>query len=120
MLMEDYNDVVVILGYCIFLVLAVTTFLTFRKNNIDFIRARIFLKKDFIVKSFLYIIISGTLLSLHEFIHISTENMLIPNSYNLLSESMEAISILFLVLWVYSWRKLMHENIRILSYHKTG
>lgn len=120
MRLEDYNDLVVILGYALFIILAVSTILTFRKTNIEFIRARIFLKKDFIIKSFLYIIISGSLLSLHEFINISTENMLIPNSYHMLSESMEAISILFLVLWVYSWRKLIYENTKILSYQKTG
>ena len=120
MRLEDYYDLVVILGYGIFLVLAVSTFLKFRKTNIEFIRARIFLKKDFIIKSFLYIIISGSLLSIHEFIHISTEKMLIPESCDLIAESIGALSILFLVFWVYSWRKLMHENTRIVSYQKTG
>jgi len=120
MRLEDYYDLLVILGYGIFLVLAVLTCIKFRKTNIEFIRARIFLKKDFIEKSFQYIIISASLLSLHEFINISTENMLIPNSYHLLSESMEAISILFLVSWMYSWRKLMNENTGIVSYQKTG
>lgn len=110
MRLEDYNDIVIIVGFALFLILAVSTLIKFRKMNIEFIRARIFLKKDFILKNFLNIVIAGSLLAFHEFIHIGAQRKLITNSYNLLAESMEAISLLFLVLWVYSWRKLMHEK----------
>jgi len=75
--------------------------------NLEVIRARIFLKKDILFKNLNYIIIAGTFLAFHEFIHIIIVKGFLPISYDIFSETLETLSLIFLVIWIYTWQNML-------------
>lgn len=104
---ELINDIVIFIGYTIFLILAALLLIKFKKMNLEIIRARIFLKKDILFKNFSYVIIAGSFLAFHEFIHIGIANGIVPYSYDLLSESLETMSLILLIMWMYTWQSML-------------
>lgn len=104
---ELINDSVIFIGYTLFLILAVSLLIKLNKIDLDIIRARIFLKKDIIFKNFSYVAIAGSLLAIHEFMHIGIVNGIISNSYSILSESLETTSLIFLIMWMYTWNSML-------------
>lgn len=103
------NDFLIFIGYLLFLILALLLFIRFKRMNLEIIRARIFLKKDLLFKNFNYVILSGSFLAFHEFLHIGIANGFMPYSYDLLSESLETMSLLFLITWMFNW----HRKVRL-------
>ena len=105
--LEFINDFVIFIGYILFLILAVLLLIKLKKTNLELIRARIFLKKDVIFKNFAYVMIAGSFLAFHEFFHISISNGFVPQSYGILSESLETMSLIFLIMWMHTWQSMV-------------
>lgn len=106
MVFVDPNHYLITLEYTILFILSVSTILSFRKMNIDVIKARVFLNKGFLFKNFSFIITAGLLLGSHEMIEIAYENGFLASRYHIFSEGLENMSLIFLILWVYTWWKL--------------
>jgi uncharacterized membrane protein len=98
--------------YAIFLILAILTIFAFRKNNLEVIKARAFLDKNFLNNNFIFIILSGSILAIHEFFNMGYENGILQYSYQTISEGLEDLSLIFLILWMYAWWRLETKKVK--------
>ena len=73
--------------------------------------ARLFLKTDVLFKNFSYVVIAGSFLAFHEFMHIGIVNGIVPYSYDNLSESLETMSLILLIMWMYTWQSMLKYRI---------
>lgn len=105
--LETLTDVVIVAGYAIFLVLAVVLLIKARVKDLQFIRARVFLKKDFLINNLVLITAAGTLLAVHEFVKIGFIYGIVSNEFSTFGELLETFSLLFLIFWMYSWREML-------------
>lgn len=106
MIFKEIPDLIITLGFSIFLVLAIYTTFALMRTNKELVRARAFLKKDFIIKNLIYVTIAGSLLAIHEFIEMLIQENILSPSFSLFSESIEALSLIFLLLWMLIWHGL--------------
>ncbi|HIH45348.1 MAG TPA: hypothetical protein HA257_09870 [Candidatus Methanoperedenaceae archaeon] len=104
---EELNAIIVIAGFVVFIVLALMILRRAVNMDIQYIRARVFLDKNFLVNNLLLILASGVLLAFHEFFSIGQKNGFVPSGLDIFSEVLEKLSLWFLIAWMYSWRKLL-------------
>lgn len=111
----DPNHYLISIEYIIFITLAVLTILEMRKSKIEVFKARAFLDKNFIFMNFVFIIIAGSFLAVHEFIEMSIENGFFKYSYHIYNEGLENLGLIFLILWMYYWLRLGRGKISLKS-----
>ncbi len=112
MALIDSNHYFIVIEYMIFFILALLTIFSFKKKNLDVIKARAYLYKNFIVNNFIYILFAGSLLAVHEFFEIGEENGYLGDSYHIFSEGMENLALVLLIVWMYSWFRLTKPNVK--------
>jgi len=107
MYFEFINYFVVFIEYIIFSIFSISLLIKFSRMDQDIIGARLFLKKHTLYKNFYCLGIAGSFLALHKFMGIGIINEIMPFSYDVLSESLKTISLVFLIIWMYTWHNML-------------
>lgn len=104
---EWLNGFVIFVEYVIFVVLSILLLIKLNKMDQDLIGSRIFLKKHTLSKNFYSMGIAGGFLVFHEFMNMGITNGIMPYSYDILSESLKVMSLVFLIIWMYTWHNVL-------------
>lgn len=81
-----------------------------RKLDIETIRGRVFLNKKFLERNWKYVFLTGAAVTLHQFIVLAWSSNLISINGPMwvLSEILETLSLVFLVILAYEWFKVLN------------
>jgi hypothetical protein len=74
----------------------------------DVLKARVFLDKMFLEKNWIYVFLTGASIAVHQFLDFMILSNYIVNDWaEFLSQTLEFLGLLFLVILVYEWFKLL-------------
>ncbi len=81
-----------------------------KKLSIEVIKGRVFLNKKFLERNWLYIFLTGAVLSIHQSLDLARSLELISDGGILhgLSEIFEFLTLVFLVVLAYEWFRVLH------------
>ena len=101
------TDFIIFIEYIIFLIFSILLLIKLDKMDQDVIGAKMFLKKNTMFKNFYSVGLAGGFLVFHEFMSIGIENGIISYSYDILSESLKTVSLIFLIICMYTWHSML-------------
>ena len=97
----------IFIEYIIFLIFSISLLIKLNKMDQDLIGAKMFLKKNIMFKNFYSVGLAGGFLVFHEFMSIGIENGIISYSYDVLSEGLKTMSLVFLIICMYTWHNML-------------
>ena len=106
---EWINGFVIFVEYVVFVALSILLLIRLNNMDQDLIGARIFLKKHTLSKNFYSMGVAGGFLVFHEFMNMGITNGVMPYSYDILSESLKTMSLVFLIIWMYTWHNVLNN-----------
>lgn len=88
----------------------ICVWLKWKNIDMEVLKARVFLNKKFLERSWIYVFLAGASLTAHQTIGVVVEFGLIQGSelIHLVSELLEFITLAFLVILAYEWFKVIH------------
>lgn len=108
LILAAFSVVIAIIG--LFIVIRIWD--KWKKLSIEVIKGRVFLNKQFLERNWTYIFLTGAILSIHQFLEIARFLKLISNGGILhgLSEILEFLAMVFLVILAYEWFRVLHQK----------
>ena len=103
------------LAFVIFAIINLYLFINiwkiWKNIEIDTIKARVFLNKNFVQRNWLYVFFSSASMLFHQLIdHLTTLNYLSNELVNDLSEIIELMAFVFLIILTYEWYKVLQPK----------
>ncbi|MGB8216097.1 MAG: hypothetical protein WCE94_02250 [Candidatus Methanoperedens sp.] len=104
MILTSSSVIVALIGFYF----AVRIWTKWRNIDMDILKARVFLNKKFLEKNGIYVFLSGASLAAHQFMSFLIElNFITGDLIHSLSEILEFMSLVFLMVLAYEWLVLI-------------
>lgn len=89
----------------------VRIWIKWRNIDMDVLKARVFLNKKFLEKNWWYVFLTGAALTAHQFlVFLMHVNYIINDYIGPISEALEFMALLFLVILAYEWHILIRTK----------